>query len=353
MTKLPTHWHSGINLGNSLDAFREGLGGLETETCWDNPRTTREMIDMYAKAGFDLLRVPVTWDVHMGPGPDWTVDPAWMARVQEVVRWGVEAGMTVMLNIHHEFPWVRPELSELADVLPRYRSLWRQIALAFADYGDELILQGNNEPNLMGGENCAWGSGTRSVRAGVNVLNHTFVRTVRETGGHNATRWLCIPNLAARPLPDCMRDMIMPRDDRLIYTIHCYVPDRFVFQRVDQHDTAFFDEKARDEVREMFEDIKRWAVPHGLPIMFTEWGAVAKRLPNGKFNDEERIRFAELFLQCAGELDAPCIWWDNNYLERGDESFGLFDRETLTCHSPALVRTLISHGRNASEGEKA
>ena len=30
MTKLPTHWHSGINLGNSLDAFREGLGGLET-----------------------------------------------------------------------------------------------------------------------------------------------------------------------------------------------------------------------------------------------------------------------------------------------------------------------------------
>ena len=45
----------------------------------------------------------------------------------------------------------------------------------------------------MGGENCAWGSGTPNVRASVNAINHTFVRTVRETGGNNARRWLCIP----------------------------------------------------------------------------------------------------------------------------------------------------------------
>lgn len=345
MLKLPSHWRCGINLGNSLDCFEDGVTGLDTETSWYNPYITREMVDMYAKAGFDILRIPVTWDVHMGPGPDWTVDPAWMARVQEVVRWGIEDGMTVMLNVHHDFSWMRPELSLLVDVLPRYRRLWQQIAEAFKDYGDELILQGSNEPNLMGGENCAWGSGNRNVRAAINALNHTFVRTVRESGGNNATRWLCIPNLAARPLPECMKDMIMPQDEKLFYTIHCYSPDRFVFQRGDQKDTAIFDEKARDEVVEMFEDIRRWALPHGLPLMFTEWGAVAKRLPNGQLNDEERIRFAETFLKCANELDAPCVWWDNNYLERRDESFALFDRETLTCHSPALVRTLIDNRR--------
>ena len=345
MTKLPSHWRNGINLGNSLDCFDDNITGLALETAWMNPYTTRDMIDMYAKAGFDILRVPVTWGSHMGPAPDWKIDPAWMSRVKEIVDWGLDAGMTVMLNVHHDFDWMRQELSLLVDWLPRYRSLWQQIAREFENYGDELILQGSNEPNLMGGENCAWGSGNRNVRAAINVMNHTFVRTVREMGGNNATRWLAIPNLAARPLPDCMKDMIMPKDDKLIYTIHCYVPDRFVFQRNDQKDTAIFDEKARDEVREMFEDIKHWAVPHGLPIMFTEWGAVAKRLPNGNLNDEERIEFVKTFLQCANELDAPCVWWDNNYLERRDESFALFDRESLTCHSPELVKVLIDNRR--------
>ena len=346
MQAIPAFLNAGINLGNSLDAFEAGKTGLETETCWENPVVTKAMIQMYADAGFDTLRVPVTWDVHMGSAPDWTIDPAWMARVHQVVDWGLEAGMAVILNAHHEFAWVRPELSQLTDFLPRYVRLWRQIAASFRDYGDKLLLQGSNEPNLMGGENCAWGSGTRSIRAGINVLNHTFVRTIRESGGNNAKRWLCIPNLAARPLPECMRDMIAPKDQHVIYTIHCYSPDRFIFSRKTPYDTAFFDAKAQDEVRAMFEDIKRWALPHGMPIMITEWGAVAKRLPHTNiWNDGDRLKFAEYFLTCAREMDIPCVWWDNNYLGRRDEYFGLFDRETLTCHCPEIVRACVKGSR--------
>ena len=346
MQTIPAFLNAGINLGNSLDAFADGVSGLDTETCWANPSTTKDMIRMFANAGFDTLRVPVTWDVHMGPAPNYTIDPAWMARVRQVVDWGLEAGMAVILNAHHEFGWLRPELSLLADILPRYRSLWQQIADSFRDYGEKLLLQGSNEPNLMGGENCAWGSGNANVRAAINVLNHTFVRTVRETGGNNANRWLCIPNLAARPLPDCMRDMIAPKDDHVIYTIHCYSPDRFVFARDTQSDTAIFDEKARDEVHEMFEDIKRWALPHGMPIMITEWGAVAKKLP-GKdvWNNEERLKFVRCFLDCAKELDIPCVWWGNNYIGRRNEYFALFDRESLTCTAPTLVQACVDGSR--------
>jgi endoglucanase len=342
--KLPSHWTCGINIGNSLDAFLDGA--KDTEICWNNPRITKEIVKMYADAGFDLLRIPVTWGAHMSEGPDYQVDPVWMKRVHEVVQWGIDTGMTVMLNAHHENPWLCPELGSLVHTLPRYESLWRQIALEFREFGDELIFQGSNEPNLIGGKNCDWGSGNRNVRSAINVLNHTFVRTVRETGGNNASRWLCIPNLAARPLPDCMKDMIMPEDDRLIYTIHCYVPDRFVFHRDTIYDTAFFDEKARDEVCAMFQDIKNYALPHGLPIMITEFGAVAKMLPDGKtVNDAERVKFIETFLSCANELDIPCIWWDNNYFTSGDEYFGLFDRSSLTCLCPSVVEALVRHAR--------
>lgn len=344
MNRLPLYLKCGINLGNSLDAFKEGAD--DTEICWNNPRTTKPMIQMFADAGFDTLRLPVTWGSHMGSSPDWNVDPVWMNRVEQVVNWGLETGMTVILNTHHEFDWMKPELSQLVDILPRYQRLWQQVAERFKSYGERLIFQGSNEPNLMGGENCAMGSGNRNVRASINAFNHTFVRTIRESGGSNSTRWLCIPGLAARPLPDCMRDMIMPQDQKLIYTIHCYVPDRFVFQRNNQADTAFFDEKARDEVREMFEDIKRYAIPHGLPIMITEFGAVSKLLPDGIHrNDKERIKFIKTFLECANALDISCIWWDNNYLDSGDEHFGLFDRKHLTCNAPDVVKTLVQNAR--------
>ena len=129
MIKLPLDMKCGINLGNSLDAFKEGTD--DTEICWNNPRTTKPMIQMFADAGFDTLRLPVTWGSHMGAGPDWIVDAMWMDRVEQVVNWGLEIGMTVILNTHHEFDWLKPELSQLVDILPRYQRLWQQIAERF------------------------------------------------------------------------------------------------------------------------------------------------------------------------------------------------------------------------------
>jgi len=68
----------GWNLGNSLDA----AGG---ETGWGNPPATLELMKGVAKAGFGLVRIPVTWTSHMGAGPDYVIEPAWLKRVAEVV----------------------------------------------------------------------------------------------------------------------------------------------------------------------------------------------------------------------------------------------------------------------------
>ena len=331
---------TGINLGNSLDCFTED-GTVPDETSWGNPRITRDLIRLIARSGFRILRLPVTWDGHFSSSGKDLISSAWMDRVEEVVRWGLDEGLTVILNTHHEFRWLTAELYCLSDILPRYRKLWEQIADRFKNMDSRLLFQGTNEPNLMGGENCAWGSGNRNVRAAINAINHTFVRTVRETGGGNTARWLCIPCLAARPLPDCMQDMIMPKDSHLLFTVHCYCPDRFVFSRGDRYDTPFFDEKARDEVLAMFDDIRKYGLSHGIPMMITEFGAVAKKLPDGSgWNTLERLRFLQLFIQTAGDMNIPCVWWDNNYLESGDEAFALFDRTSLTCRFPELVKAL-------------
>lgn len=72
----------GWNLGNTLDAVGNQKGP-ETERVWGNPKTTQEMIDAVIDQGFNVIRIPVTWDSHMGEAPEYEVWPAWMDRVQE------------------------------------------------------------------------------------------------------------------------------------------------------------------------------------------------------------------------------------------------------------------------------
>ena len=92
----------GWNLGNTLDA-------TPSETSWGNPLATQELIQQIAAQGFKSIRLPVTWDTgnRVGPAPDYTIDPAWLDRVQQVVDWSLDAGLHVMLNLHHDSGWVR------------------------------------------------------------------------------------------------------------------------------------------------------------------------------------------------------------------------------------------------------
>ena len=51
----------GWNLGNSLESVCEDgrYAGNALELYWQNPATTKEMIDEVRSAGFTLLRIPV------------------------------------------------------------------------------------------------------------------------------------------------------------------------------------------------------------------------------------------------------------------------------------------------------
>ena len=52
----------GWNMGNTLDA-RDGNSNdiYSQETSWGNPRINREMIHGVKEAGFDTIRIPITW----------------------------------------------------------------------------------------------------------------------------------------------------------------------------------------------------------------------------------------------------------------------------------------------------
>ena len=95
----------GWNLGNTMEACEKFSGekaGLETETMWGNPQTTKELIAFVKDCGFDSVRIPITWAQHLGEAPDYKIDETWLDRVNEIVDWVLELDMKAIINVHHD-----------------------------------------------------------------------------------------------------------------------------------------------------------------------------------------------------------------------------------------------------------
>ena len=101
--ELVSEMKIGWNLGNTLDA--SGANGVAAETSWGNAKTREDMMKLLKDTGFNVLRIPVTWNGHMDE--QYNVDPEWMTRVKEVVDYGINNNLFVILNTHHE-DWYYP-----------------------------------------------------------------------------------------------------------------------------------------------------------------------------------------------------------------------------------------------------
>lgn len=326
---------SGINLGNELDVkgLRERHPEAtieEFETYWGNPQVTRQAIHSIAQRGFGTVRVPVSWAEHMDENG--VIDPAWMERVTEVVSQALEADLYVVLNTHHE-DWLVPTERREAEVTEKLRFVWQQIAENFRDYGDHLLFEGMNEPRVVGSKE-EWKGGTAETREVVNRLNAVFVETVRETGGANANRWLLIPSYAADYERVALEALKMPEDDRLIVSVHAYLPYGFA---LDEYGTDRWDaerESDTEKIDTLMEDLDELFLRKGIPVIITEFSC------HDKDNERERREWAEYYKRAADRKRIPCIWWDN-----GKDS-KLFDRCTGEWYHHDMVDILVKNFRN-------
>lgn len=74
----------GWNLGNSLDCYESpefGADGMASEELWGNPPVARELISEVKKAGFNAIRIPVTWYNHMDFSRQWCITRAFSVRM--------------------------------------------------------------------------------------------------------------------------------------------------------------------------------------------------------------------------------------------------------------------------------
>ena len=83
----------GWNLGNQLNAVDNWSNPgqvVASETAWGNEPATQATFDGIAAKGFKWVRIPVTWQGHVGAGPDYSIDKAWLDRVEELVGYAMK-----------------------------------------------------------------------------------------------------------------------------------------------------------------------------------------------------------------------------------------------------------------------
>lgn len=339
-TELVKEMKVGWNLGNTLDSTITNPKGTELpsdwETAWGQPVTTKAMIDSVAAQGFNVLRVPITWEGKFGEGPDYTIDPDWLARVNEIVDYGIDDDMFVIINVHHE-EWHMPTYENEATAQEILTALWAQIADHFKDYNEKLIFEGLNEPRLKGTP-MEWNGGNDEARDVINHWNAAFVETVRNSGGNNKLRHLMVTPYAASSMDKVLNDFAVPDDDKVIVSIHAYLPYTFALADNAQATTEWSADNPADtnDIDMLMANLKDRYLDKGRAVIIGEMGT------RNRMNTEARAQCAKYYSEAAHNAGIPICWWDNNAFVGGGENFGLFDRKTFEWRYPDIISALMA-----------
>ncbi|MBR3970177.1 MAG: glycoside hydrolase family 5 protein, partial [Ruminococcus sp.] len=296
----------GWNLGNTLDAYPSKNNvplescGLEAETCWGNPKTTPELIAAVKAKGFNTIRVPVTWFQHVDKSNGYKIDEAWLARVKEVVDYCYEQDMYVILNLHHEEPYVnRSTLGADYEELTGYvSSLWKQLAETFKDYDQRLVFEIMNEPRAKGTDHEWWGP-TKEETDTINKINADAIDVIRATGDdNNDSRLIMIPGYCASSDTSMMSKIVVPDDEYVAVSVHAYSPYNFTMNaEVKDHST--FTTAYATELTSILDGIRKTFGDKDIPVVLGEFSA------SNYGNTEARVEWAKAYISQTKEMGIP------------------------------------------------
>jgi endoglucanase len=301
----------GVNLGNALDAPKEGDWGITLR---------EEDFALVAEVGFEHVRIPVRWSAHAASVAPFSIDPEFAARVKWAIDSALAAGLRAVVNVHHyEEMAVEPDAHEA-----RLMAIWKQIAESYQGYPDTLYFELLNEPHdkLTPGQN--------------NALISELLAVIRPTNPQRAivvggTEWNSFRGLPSLELPVA--------DQHLIVTIHYYDPFDFTHQGAEwanKQDRLGIDWPGEvGTQRNIAVDFNRaveWARAHTRPLYLGEYGAYEKAELGA------RTRWTTAVVTEADARGIPSAYWELR------SSFGLYDLEQKQWRRELLDAVLPSRG---------
>jgi len=350
---------AGFNIGNSLDAY---VSGRANETAWGNPEINQALLNGIKQAGFNLVRIPVTWMGYIGPAPDYHINESYLERVAEVVEMAHKADLKVIINIHHDGStenggkdngWLsinkaRASEDGYKEVTFKFVRVWKQIAAYFRNYGDWLIFEPMNE--IHDGN---WGWGSESAQTPqykiINEWNRLFTQVVRSTGSNNAKRYLVLPGYCTVAKHTTAQYFWLPPDTapgKQIITFHYYDPYEF---SIEGKRTTWGTDNEKKKVENDFALFRDIYISSNIPVIIGECGAALQLYPGDPAKEQQARQSRREYLPHIFGTAKKCglvpIYWDNGAVTGNGEKFGLFDRRTGQPNSPesdTLIKLMIN-----------
>ena len=334
----------GWNLGNTFDAtdVSSVSDEMKYESAWCGSITKIENIAAIKAAGFQTIRIPVSWHNHVDEENH--ISEKWMARVKEVVDWCRACDLYVIVNTHHDIGdrGYYPDSANLERSKTYLGAVWQQMAETFRDYDEHLILESLNEPRLADTA-YEWTLSPApecqdSVRC-INELNQLFVDTVRASGGNNETRYLLCPGYDASADGAVNEGFVLPNDPagRVIVSVHAYTPYHFALDAGGTKEFSADNPSDTHQINSFMDDLYAKFIMQGIPVLIGEFGALTKD------NLEARVQFSAYYVAAARARGISCCWWDNNAFLGSGENFGLLTRGDSIFMYPEIVQALVKY----------
>ncbi len=280
----------GINLGNMLEAPREGDWGVKLEPAYIDKVT----------GVFQTVRVPVRWSNHAALTADAKIDEAFARRVDQVVDALLAKGVYVIVDMHHynqlSGTALHPNEKEVdpAVLETRLVNMWRQLAQRYQDRSPRLLFELLNEPHgRLNGD--AWNTLAPKVLAAVRATNPS--RTVLIGPGE----WNSVYEL---------KKLRLPPDRNLIVAVHNYDPFNFTHQGVEHLAKPFplgttcCDASQRKAITDALDTARDWSRANGYPLHLGEFGTYEK------VDMPSRVAYTRFMRDEAERRGIPWTFWE-------------------------------------------
>ncbi len=294
----------GVNLGNALEAPKEGEWGVTLQ---------EEYFSLIQAAGFDSVRIPIRWSTHASQTAPYTIEAAFFERVDWAVDQAIRNNLQVVINMHHyEEIFKDPAAHE-----ERYLALWEQIAEHYQDYPDNLVFEILNEPNN---------------KLTAPLWNDLLVKALAVVRQTNPERNVIIGPAEWNSL-EKLSDLRLPEDDRhILVTFHYYQPFHFTHQGAEWADgseawlgTTWTGTPAQEKALKRDLDLAAgWAEKNNRPLYLGEFGAYSRA------DMDWRARWTETVARQAEERGMSWAYWEFC------AGFGVYDPQLKIWINPLL-----------------
>jgi len=301
----------GVNIGNALEAPKEGDWGVTIED---------EYFTYLKEKGFNSVRIPIKWSAHASETSPYTINQQFFERIDHIINKALDNNLAVIINVHH----YDEMMTDPANHIQRLIALWKQISERYVQYPAELFFELLNEPNN---------------KLGTELWNQYLAQLITAVREKNPYRTIIIGPANWNNV-DYISSLQIPKEEiNVIVTFHYYNPFQFTHQGANWVDgsnswlgTTWSNKTSETAaIQNDFDKALNWSIANNRPINIGEFGAF------NKADITSRVKWTTYVSRAAEQKGFSWNYWEFC------SGFGFYDPNTnewntklLNALNPAL-----------------